>query len=154
MSKYILGIIAIACLQIAFTAYNRIDLAFETAQLSSGSPVIDHGLGPIDLPEIDEFPINSITKGKLIRRVRKMNVEHAVTKPRKTDRFVPRFVARREQVKPRKRIEYTTVKASDRSALHVAESTPGKKRRSIFAKTLPVIKKPYDWAKSLVAILR
>lgn len=140
MKKPILGIIAVFCLQLGFIAYTAFDLPVDfasvppVARATAKSVQLETGLdpivvvrsgGPVAIERVRHDP-GSTRVSPTARRARKPQPDQNIT-------------ATRQPPRERPRTEY-----------------PGgvPEKRSFAAKVMPVIKKPYDWAKAIAGIFK
>ncbi len=157
MKKPMLGIIGICLLQIAFVAYNAYELPFD---LSAVTPVREMPQAP---PDFDPVEDNIVVFRSVIKARPKMATPApalvAVKREKRTvtknDPIRP-WVTLAVQRKPA-RTEYPTSPIENRerqNAVAASIVTREPKKKSFFAKALPIIKKPYDWAKAFAGKLK
>ncbi len=160
MKKPMLGIITVCLMQIVFVAYNAIDLTVDT---SAGRPVRETAQLPAKLDAADN-DIVVFRSGKPVSQM--PQVERTTATSFATAKRFPRSTAKPESFRPRTmlavkkpafRTEYPIATLESRES-NIAYTTPRetktKKNKSFFSKTLPVLKKPYDWAKAFAGMLK
>lgn len=160
MKNPMLGIIGICLLQVAFVAYNAIELPVD---ISAVTPVSETAQVPADLDGFDS-DIVVFRSGKPVSKI-----------PAKVSAPAPSFIAvKREHriaikptpirpravlaiQRPRIRTEYPISPleySESNKALSALVVTKQAKKKSFFSKALPLIKKPYDWAKAFAGKLK
>ncbi len=145
MKKFVIGIIAVFCLQAIFIGNTWLNTTLEpvsalpgTTELAAVNEPVD---GPVDAPgdDVSRAAYRPRRRSALPARPRTTftagQYQAVATRSRKTPPVsaVPERVAVRDIKKPEKRASI--------------------ERASLFAKAWPVIKKPYTWAKALVGKL-
>ena len=149
----ILGIIAVFCLQLGFTAYNAIDRPIEMLVAVNAIPV-----GALSVADVTDLSV-SYDEGEVAATTRNIRPALAtfasakkafsVSAAHEPDR-APQLVA------SNKPFETVTIKysragaiGSDSEKFKPTNALPQQEKRSLVAKSVAVIKKPYDWLKAL-----
>lgn len=160
MRKPILGIIGICLLQVAFVAYNAYELPVD---LSAVMPIREIAPGPADLDPA-QTDIVIFRSGKPVSEAPRKPTRSAsaVTASKrekgpfaKSDPIRPRVIFATQRM-PR-RTEYPVAPLEYRepqNAVAASIVTRQAKKKSFFSKALPIIKKPYDWAKAFAGKLK
>ena len=174
MKKLIVGIIAIFCLELGFVAYSGESLhmiASRPDPATSGSsiavpyepePLIASQAADSEDPAFSSF-VNSPRDREVIPRHHP--VRHIqVVRSSEYAQF-PNIVAKRTPDPKSER--YTAVVLSQAPSLKALEGNPNganyelaaknklpRRKKSFFARALPIVKKPYDWLKAVASKLR
>jgi len=160
MKRPMLGIIGICLLQVAFVAYNAFELPVD---MSAVTPVheITQAPAPFDQADDDivafrsgnsasETPAKRIPLAPAISAIRRDPRPAAKPEP-----IGPRVVltAQRSPIRTEYPVTPLEYKESNK-ALFATYVTKNAKKKSFFSKALPIIKKPYDWAKAFAGKLK
>ena len=151
----ILGILAVSCLQLGFTAYNAIDRPIEMLVAVNAIPVGATLVADVPDPSAsyDEVRFVAPTRNNspaLATLVSSKKVESSPAA--RGSNSSPQLVAMQ------KPFETVTIKYSRAGAItsesekfqpSTTTTTPQSEKRSLAAKSVAVIKKPYDWLKAL-----
>lgn len=158
MKKPMLGIIGICLLQVAFVGYNAFEMPID---MSAVRPVREISQGPAAFDRSDDdivvfrssnpvseapprIPPPVFTAAKRERRV--------VAKP---EPIRPRVMLAVQRLPIRTEYRVAPLEYSDsKKNLSASVVTKKAKKKSLFSKALPIIKKPYDWAKAFAGKLK
>ena len=172
MKKPLLGIFAVFCLQLGFIAYNAIipaegspmnvdEVATTAAPLPVFSDLDFVSSVPVSAPELTSDPEAPRAQRSGVPRPRSASVKNNDFRVFQTDfksvsitvpKPSPFTFAVRE---PSTRTEYPTTAAPERTpAAYEVRTLERRKKRNFFAKSLAVVKKPYDWLKAVGSKLR
>ena len=161
MKALVMGIATVFCLQLGFVAYSSIDRSVET--MFAINEVTTDTNPVAEIPE-DMFAAEVYTAAAPLssRRVETRKISIFAPRPQKRALLETNTLAFEKTVieydagKPLEISETVTVRREEPAAsiepppmlLAPVETAPVKKR-SIFSKSLSVIKKPYNWLKAL-----
>ncbi|CAN5623698.1 hypothetical protein BH10ACI3_BH10ACI3_16390 [soil metagenome] len=178
MKHPILGMIAVFCLQAGFIAYTALDHLNETMATLNDVTIATKSASDIaDLSEVDEYlgrdtnQIPSEIKSERLmvskpdEQKRKNQAGFLLTSNKRSARIPApvqlnlstQFNAMREPRETRVRTEYPrSSPTGDASKNHTVSTVtiPKPEKRSIVSKTVAVIKKPFDWLKTVASRLR
>lgn len=160
MKKPMLGIIGICLLQVAFVAYNAVELPVD---MSGVTPVREIVQAPANFEQSNDG-IVVFRSSKPVNEARpKMTVatpvliavkreQRSVTKP---EPIRPRVVLAAQRSPIRKEYPVAPFDYNEpNKAVTASVATKPAKKKSLFSKALPIIKKPYDWAKAFAGKLK
>jgi len=163
MKKPMLGILAICILQMGFVAYNAIDLPFDSAAVlpvGEVAPTLASNDVADDVIVVFRSPRIVLDAPTVTKRARTGNFVAAKRLP-KFERPDPArplaTLAVKKSVRPTLRTEYPIaplVYSESNKDYSASIATKSTKKKGFFGKVLPVIKKPYDWAKAFAGKLR
>jgi len=160
MKKPILGIIGICLLQVGFVAYNAFELPVD---MSAVTPVREISQAPAPFDQVyddivvfrsensvSEIPAKRIPSAPVLTAIRRDPRPAAKPEP-----IRPQVVltAQRSPIRTEYPVAPLEYKESNK-ALSATFVTKQAKKKSFFSRALPIIKKPYDWAKAFAGKLR
>lgn len=160
MKTPMLGILAICLLQVGFVAYNAIELPVDTSAVSAVGE-------NAQIPAVLEQSVDDIVVFRPQKTISEppSKVTEKVTAVNAAKRE-PRIAAKPAPIRPRTilaaqrspiRTEYPVAPleySESNKALSASAATKQAKKKSLLSKALPIIKKPYDWAKVFAGKLK
>lgn len=177
MKKFILGILLVFCVQLAFVAYNSTSRDIVAVNKLAGE--VNSSRDPLSYAIANsQADPEAASIGEESPR---LTPDFIGTQARKTRSSAPSIVSRRgvdnknpikakHRPSPRRELRvlasHKAVKGADkdlaekkpvrleRTDLLFADEEPRRKDKSFIAKALPIIKKPYDWLKAIGSKLR
>lgn len=173
MRKLILGIVAVFCAQITFQIFVAIDRAGVDLRARNDAqplvaPVVDRSVPAIDVAELSD---NDTTEQIDVERTATRGVDRSIAR-RSTSRNIGATIAYGHTLRrPLITTRFAAAVAMVQSPAHLDIAPPGAPRessdahlvskkvshshkRSLFARVLPVIKKPYELLKLVGSKLR
>lgn len=162
MKKPMLGILAICFMQMAFVAYNAIELPIDTLAVA---PVRISAPASVDLNTTQDDIVSFRSRSQIVAtsadRVPRPTAANFVPVRRSPKAATPTPARPRtmsaKTIQPRIRNDYPALwSESGELDDKFASSTAAKaaKKKGFFAKAFPIIKKPYDWAKAFAGKLK
>jgi hypothetical protein len=160
MNKPMLGIIGICLLQVTFVAYNAVELPVDT---SAVTPIREIAQATADLDQSNDdivvfrsgMPVNNVQPRLALPTPALTATKRELRPAVKPEPKQPRVVLAVQR--SRTRTEYPVLPldyTESNKALSASVVTKQSKKKSFFSKALPIIKKPYDWAKAFAGKLK
>ncbi|HVF47859.1 MAG TPA: hypothetical protein VNA17_09865 [Pyrinomonadaceae bacterium] len=163
MTRLVLGIIAVFSLQVAFMTYQSIDRWFGSVGSTVGEvtaellPIAEVAIADVAEEPAPGKPTELKKPGYLAKTERRRRAQLAFTAVRKTP-VAPRHPVRDQAAADMKPvvIEYKGPPRKTYGSEHIAARSdrPRPEKRSFFARTLSIVKKPYSWLKAVGSKLR